>query len=211
MNEDKEKRENLQYSYNRTLDIFKIANDNYLKRVQIIMVALQTGLFIALMRLLSPLPDSWKDFPLPIIVTIIGILLSTLWNGLHNKQIQYLELMKRYLRNLESELAESKVPMDYFNIESALSYHITEVKVEKIKTKIIGKEIRTENEKDRHVFFEGSEDRYPDKGNSGKMLGGLVNLESLLGKGALWFWRVFLFSLIAWVVFIVYVNPPCSR
>ena len=205
---------NLKYSYNKALDIFKILNDNYLKRVQIIMVALQAGLFIALMRLLSPLPDSWREFPLPIIVTIIGILLSIIWYKLQNKQMQYLELMKRYLRNLEIAFAKSEVPMDYFNIESALSYHITEEKVEKLKTKILKKEkeISTENKEDRHVYFKRSEDRYPDEKDSGNMLGGLVQWESWLGKGGLWFWPILFVSLIVWLFYCrtnIVSGPPC--
>lgn len=219
MNEKNEEIENLKYSYDRALDIFKLSNDNYFKRIQILMVALQVGLFYALIKLLHPIPYSGKGFPLPILVAVLGIVIAVIWQKLMNRQMQYLELQKRYLRNLESKFVKLDVPMDYFSIESAINKQIPidqpelasamikkyEVnnKGEEIKEDTEGGTIKKNNKPYYYARFKWSGKRYPggseelDKIHKvGETRGGMVLIERNLSRITFWLWIIGLVLLI---------------
>jgi hypothetical protein len=199
-NGENEEIRNLKYSYDRALEIFRLHNDNYFKRVQIIMVALQAGLFFALIKLLHPVPESWEGFPLPILVTALGIFIAVIWQKLMNRQMQYLELLKRYIRNLEAKSMELGVPIDYFNVEAAISG--PKDKDFLIKTARIIK--HKKNKKYRFLRFKWSREKYPGKRGEesdkihrvGKKRGGAVRIERMLSKGTIYIWAIVLFLLI---------------
>ena len=48
-------------AYTKILDIWKVQNENYFKRVQVAMGIIQVGLFLAVLNVLSPLPTSWRE------------------------------------------------------------------------------------------------------------------------------------------------------
>lgn len=235
----KQEIENLKYSYNQTMDIFRMNNDNYFKRIQVIMVVLQAGLFVAFMRLVSPIPSSWNNFPMPIIVTVLGAFIAVLWIVFMDKQKQYLELLKRHLRNLEMEFKSRNVPLDYFTIESAVAFKdIEEEIVQKINEDIKGKEIKMDSNGNYYVSFKWSGHRYPDSKKQiqskraievqwfakyaqrvgiGKynvheidnVKGGLVKTEEWLSKGTFWFWSILFILLIGWLIYCQLYPPSC--
>lgn len=121
MNGKKEEIEYLKYSYDKALDIFRLHNDNYFKRTQIIMIAIQAGFFFVIIKLLTPIPDSQKELIVPMIVTLLGFAVAWAWRVLMTKQMQYMMLLKKYIQNLEAKFVDLKLPIDYFSIEAAIS------------------------------------------------------------------------------------------
>lgn len=201
--------ENLKYSYDRILDIFRLHNDNYFKRVQIVMVALQAGLFIALMNRLTPIPKSCRELILPIFVAVIGLFVAYIWKVIMNKQMQYMELLKRYLRNLESRFVDLEVPLDYFIIEAAIiKPRNGKDKFKTITAKIEKEEVKKKNKGKKIPYsfaeFEWSEEKYPGKLGEepdkihrvGEERGGLVRIERTLSTGTICIWSIVLFWLI---------------
>ncbi len=207
-NHDKVKIEDLKYSYDRALDIFKLNNDNYFKRVQIIMVVLQAGLFIALLKLLESNLDPDAKFILSILIMAFGLAVAHTWKKLINRQIQYLELQKRYLRNIEMGFVGQAIPVDYFSIESAItkqipidlaSAMIKEYKVnnkgEEIKEGKEGGTIKKNNKPYYYAEFKWSGKRYPggseelDKIHKvGEARGGTALIERNLSRITFWLW-----------------------
>lgn len=196
--------DDLKYSYDKALDIFKLLNDNYFKRVQIVMVALQAGLFIALMRLLSPLPGSWKDFPLPIIVTILGLCIAWIWDTLMIRQMQYMMLIKNYIQNIEAKFVELELPIDYFNVEASISKRFRKNHFKTITADIVNVENRKKDGKYwKLARFKWSKGECPltDEDTEkyhkvGASRGNIVSIERLMSMGAIILWIV----LLIWII-----------
>jgi len=181
---------NLMDSYSKTMDQWKLLNENYFKRVQVMMGILQAGLFLAAFRQLSLFPKSCADVFLRISLGILGILSAFMWVKLYTKQAQYLELCKTILRNLEARLISIGVPLEYFTAESVIfgPYRMNP------PTLSGGKFEKVPNEKRNFLRLEWSKETYPEsKDRNGiqsivKVTGGLVSLERRLAKGALCVW-----------------------
>lgn len=184
---------NLMDSYSKTLDQWKLLNENYFKRVQVMMGILQAGLFLAAFRQLSLFAESFADVFLRIFLGILGILSSFMWVKLYTKQAQYLELCKTILRNLEARLTNMGVPLEYFTDESVIfgPYRVHP------PTLIGGEFKQVPNEERNFLTLKWSQETYPPKTKDRKGLqsvvkvtGGLVRLERRLAQGALCVWIV---------------------
>ena len=112
-------------SYKIALDIFKNHNDNYFKRVQIFMSALQVGVAVAFAKVIYPFPEplvreSSDEYVAAAFVAFLGCFFAFVWRTLGIRQGQYLEFSRHYLRNLEGKLKETEtgIPLDYFSLES---------------------------------------------------------------------------------------------
>jgi hypothetical protein len=199
MNPENEAR-NLMDSYSKIFTQWKLHNDNYFKRVQVVMGILQVGLFLAVLRQLSPLPKSFAEGLIPIVLGILGILSALMWLKLNAKQGQYLEFCRRMLRNLEARLVKLGVPLEYFTAESFVFGPYREPPPELIAGVI---EPVVLKRKKRHLLrFKWSNETYPDsKDNKGphsivKVTGGLISFEKVLAKGALGVWIVVIVAIL---------------
>jgi hypothetical protein len=183
---------NLMDSYGKILDVWKVHNDNYFKRVQIFMGLLQAGLFLAALKLLFPLPESFTEALIAVFLGIMGIGSAWLWIGLNRKQNQYFEFCRRTLRNLESRLASLGVPLEYFTSESLVfgPHQECPPALYSAATEIVpvGKD-------KRHLLrFLWSKESYPEsveyKGPHSikKVRGGMLSYEKRLAHIALWVW-----------------------
>ena len=183
---------NLMDSYSKIFDQWKLHNDNYFKRVQVVMGILQVGLFLAVLRHLSPFPKSCAGAVLPIFLGILGILAALMWVKLNTKQAQYLEFCRRILRNLEARLMSLGVPLEYFTAESLVfgpyRKHPPKLSAGEIET------VKLQSKNCHLLRFKWSNETYPDSEDSkglhsiGKITGGLVSFERRLAQGALCVW-----------------------
>ncbi len=114
-----EKSKNYLDVYDRVLGIFKINNDNYFKRTQILMLVIQSALFISF-------TSTWGDdikWALLGLISFLGILSAYAWFVSITRQGDYLEFCRCYLRNIEYRLVELGIPLEYFKNESKVFYH----------------------------------------------------------------------------------------
>lgn len=184
---------NLMDSYSKILEQLKLLNENYFKRVQVMMGILQAGLLVAAFGKLSFFPKSCDDALVRIIIGILGILSALMWMRLNTKEAQYLEFCKRILRNLEARLMCLGVPLVYFRAESLIfgpnREDLPEISAGGIETVKL-----PPSEKLNAVKFKWSEETYPEnrdhKGlhSIGKVTGGIISLERRLPQGALGVW-----------------------
>lgn len=198
---------NLMDSYGKILDVWKVHNDNYFKRVQIFMGLLQVGLFLATLKLLFPLPKSFTEALIPIFLGIMGLLSASMWIGLNKKQSQYLEFCRRTLRNLESRLGSLGVPLEYFTTESLVFGRHRECPPTLYSAATETVEVGGDK---RHLLkFVWSEEPYPEsdeyKGlhSITKVSGGMVSYEKRLAQIARWVWGL----VIASALFAAYIQP----
>lgn len=201
----KEEGERLMDSYDKIFNQWKVHNDNYFKRVQVMMVVLQGGLFLALLQRLHAFPKCWQEALLPVFLGILGILSAIMWLNLHTKQAQYLEFCRITLRNLEARLTSLGFPLEYFTTESFVFGPHRE-DLPKLNTGSI-KPGNLQKCKNRNIMsFEWSEEKYPidqeTENNKGihtrrKVTGRLVNCERNLARAALVVWII----VIAGIVF----------
>lgn len=224
---------NLKYSYDKALDIFRLHNDNYFKRTQIIMVAIQAGLFFVIIKLLTPIPVLPKELILPMIVILIGGAIAWAWGVLMTRQMQYMDLLKKYLRNLEAEFKKLDVPADYFNVEYATSSltvkdpqpQITTASVEGpnggmyvefkwSKAKCPEPENGTGSDGPNwfviwiyRMLGCGGEDRYMHK--IGVLRGKIVLIEKRMSVAILLFWLLGFLTLLTWFIYCLCYSP-CS-
>lgn len=186
-------------AYTKVVDIWKVQNDNYFKRVQMVMGIVQVGLFLTVVKMLSPLPTAWSQTFWPIVAAILGVSSAIMWYNLIRKQIQYLELCRRILRNIENRLAKLQIPFEYFNLESLVFG--PEPKCESLYS------ASCEVHKNLpQLTFRWSNEQYPetrtDSNNGsphvmGEVSGGMIAFETRFAQGA-----VILWILIALVLFI---------
>lgn len=187
-------------SYSKIFDQWKVHNDNYFKRVQVVMGILQAGLFLAVLGKLSPFPKSCADAILPIFLGILGIILSLRWVMVITKQAQYLELDRRILRNLESRLTSLGVSLEYFTAESLVfgphRKNPPNLNTATIETVELVKCMK------RHLMrFRWSGETYPDP-KDGKGLYSIVKVSGRLvyfERGLAWF------ALCVWILVIALV------
>jgi len=202
---------NLMDSYGKTLDIWKVHNDNYFKRVQIFMGLLQVGLFLAALKLLFPLPKSFTEALIPVFLGIMGILSASMWIGLNKKQNQYLEFCRRTLRNLESRLGSLGVPLEYFTGESLVFGRHRECPPTLYSAAT--ETVEAGGDKRHLLRFLWSEESYPEsdeyKGlhSIAKVGGGMVSYEKRLAQIARWVW-VFVIAL---ALIAGYIQPKSER
>jgi len=198
---------NLMDSYGKILDVWKVHNDNYFKRIQIFMGLLQVGLFLAAFKLLFPLPKSFTEALIPVFLGIMGILSASMWIGLNKKQNQYLEFCRRTLRNLESRLGSLGVPLEYFTSESLIFGRHRECPPTLYSAATETVEVGGDK---RHLLrFLWSEESYPEsdeyKGlhSITKVSGGMVWYERRLAQIARWVWVFVIVS----ALFAAYIQP----
>ena len=115
--QDEIKKKDLLESYERILDIYKLQNDNYFKRVQVFMTVLQGGLFAVALNAAFNLVDSRVQYGwnigqqlesvslmrlcVLVIISVLGCLSARLWARQHSSNKQYLEFSRTHLRNIE--------------------------------------------------------------------------------------------------------------
>ena len=189
-------------AYARVLDIWKVHNDNYFKRVQMVMGIVQVGLFLTVVKMLSPLPTAWRQAVLPIGVAVLGVPSAVMWIRLIRKQIQYLEFCRRTLRNIEDRLAKLQIPLEYFTLETLVFG--PEPKCQSLCSASC--DVHTVAGKNRtQLTFRWSEEQYPEtKTDSnkrshhliGKVSGGMRSLETYFAWGAVVLWVVIALALI---------------
>ena len=206
-------KEDLKYSYDRLLDIWQVHNENYFKRVQIVMAVFQAVLFVAILKFIYPFPKSWSVLLVIIFISIIGISLSFLWLKLNERQAQYLEFCRRGIRNLESKLIDKNIPLEYFTTESIV---FGPYKDTSPNTKGVRISIKTvNNKKKKFINFNWSKEYYPEDGPEGnkihkigKVKGGMVNFEKYLAYLVLFVWAFII--IIALIVFYFPAKVDCS-
>ncbi|MBU0661699.1 hypothetical protein KKG22_06030 [Patescibacteria group bacterium] len=182
-------------------DVWKVQNDNYFKRVQILMVVIQAALFTAALRFIPPKSESWCEIFIPMVIAVLGIFSAHHWTSLNEKQNQYMEFCRRTLRNLESRLVELGVPLRYFTLEAHVFGPLrTEI------TNSAGTSMRTKG--DRHVaHFAWSTEDYPDPDEKEdnihelrKVGDGMMICEKKIAWGVLCVWALGLILLTVTVI-----------
>ena len=182
-------------AYTKMLDIWKVQNENYFKRVQVAMGIIQVGLFLAVVKVLSPLPTSWREAILPVFLAVLGILSARMWTGLNEKQTQYMEFCRSNLRNIERRLSTLGVPLEYFTLESLVFGPAPNFDISPYSATLESVEVR---KKKRCVTrFLWTQDRYPDPDlendsihSVSKVGGGMISFENRIAKGAVFAWLV---------------------
>lgn len=192
----KDEAKDLLDAYARVLDIWKVQNDNYFKRVQVAMGIIQVGLFLTALNMLSPLPSTWPQAALPIFISILGVLSGVMWIKLNRKQTQYLEFCRRTLRNLEKRLSELHVPLEYFTLESLVFAPYPEAR-SPYSAQSEAVEVAGKNR--FQLTFKWSDENYPDPDSKDRSrhtmsrvacAGGMVSFEKSLAWGAVVVWVV---------------------
>lgn len=185
----KDEVKNLMDAYGKMLDVWKIHNENYFKRVQIFMGVLQVGLLLAATNSLLAKPSSLPEKLIPIFLGILGLGSAFVWIGLNRTQMQYLEFCRRSLRNLESKLAAHGVPLEYFVSESLVfgPYRELHSPLCSASSEGIGQGAKRQG----RIRFHWSQEPYPDDEKAGvgdhsvhKVRGGMVSREKRVVCGA---------------------------
>jgi len=114
-------------TYDRVFDIFQLNNDNYFKRTQILMFAIQAALFAGFIKLawdtqietiISSASLNIVKFILFVFIPLFGSISAFTWVELITKQWNVLELYRCYLRYIERNLLELQIPLACFRAES---------------------------------------------------------------------------------------------
>ena len=191
------KRNRILDAYRIQFDLWKVQNDNYFKRVQILMVVIQVALFTAALRFVRVGFVSWDEIVIAVGIPILGICSAFHWSALNVKQNQYMEFCRRTLRNLESKLVELGVPLRYFTLEAHVFGPLrTEI------TSSAGTSMRTKSE--RHItHFDWSNEDYPDPDTKKAEIhelkrvgGGMIAFEKNIATGVIWVWAIALILMI---------------
>lgn len=181
-------------AYRIQLDLWKVQNDNYFKRVQILMVVIQVALFSAALRFVPVKSGSWFELVILVGIELLGVFSARHWSALNEKQNQYMEFCRRTLRNLESRLVELGVPLRYFTLEAHVFGPLR-----KELTSSAGTSVRTEGR--RHItHFDWSKEDYPDPDTKEAKIheltrvgGGMIAFEKGIARGVIWVWAIDLF------------------
>ncbi len=119
--EDKKKKD-LLAAYDQVQKIFEQNNEHYFKRTQILMMVIQSALFLTFVKFLGS--DGTKigisNAPggiLLIVVSVLGILGSYAWMEMIKRQRQRLEFCRYYMRSIESKLGNLGMSLQYFTNE----------------------------------------------------------------------------------------------
>ena len=185
----------LVYAYQEVLEIWKVHNDNYFKRVQIFMGVLQVGLLLAAIRALEAKQESPVHAMIPIFIGILGFLAAVTWVHLNTKQVQYLEFCRRILRNLERRFAHLGVPLEYFVLEALIFGPDREVNDPLSSATQVG--VKEGRQHMRLLEFAWSKETYPVAGESkrhaysvSKVRGGMAKYERSIAVGAIVAWCI---------------------
>ena len=94
---------------------FAMVNDNFFKRVHVLMAAAEAGV-VALAIGTTTKAIGLEATPVELFMTVAafslaGLLLAILWLVLGTRQMQALELSKRHLRHLEREARKAGIPL----------------------------------------------------------------------------------------------------
>jgi len=187
-------------AYGKILDIWKVLNDNYFKRGQVAMGIVQVGLFLTVVKMLSPPPTTSHQAVLPIVIAVLGVLSGIMWIRLNEKQIQYIEFCRRTLRNIENKLGELQVPLEYFTLEALVFGPHQECPPPYSASREV---LDLRKKKRSQLTFRWSGEKYPETDPNGKPLhsiarvsGGMVSFETHLARGAVVLWVVIALTLI---------------
>ena len=111
-------------TYDHVMDVFKLNNENYFKRTQILMILIQSVLFAALIKVISVKTiDAHNPELLSLSIggiSFMGICAAFTWTTLVTRQHQLLEYCRWYMRWIEEQLFEEGVPLVYFKYESKI-------------------------------------------------------------------------------------------
>lgn len=194
-------------AYRVHLDVWKVQNDNYFKRVQVLMMAIQAVLLAAALKVLDLEGRFCTQMLVLSILAGIGVISSLCWMHLNNRQNQYLEFCRRTLRNLEHRLAELGVPLRYFTLEAHVFGPLREKIPDSAGTAVL-------KEGDRDVAeFAWARERYPDQDEDkkksihklAKVGGGMKSFERGMARGILVLWALVLIGIIT--TSIVWICP----
>lgn len=112
---DHKDRAELHLTYNQMQTFYVQSGDHYFKRTQVLMMVIQSALFLALTKVLTATDNGHMWLVLPI--SILGILASYAWTEMIGRHQQRLELHRYYMRYIESKLKGLGLP------ESFCTYH----------------------------------------------------------------------------------------
>ena len=209
---EKDEVKNCMDSYSKILDVWKVMNDNYFKRVQLFMGIIQVGLFLAALKLLASPQISPKAVILLVFFGIMGLMAAIMWIRLNKKQAQYLEFCRRTLRNIESRFADLNVPLEYFTLESLVFNSHREHKP------LYSAEAFIDNPKKIKkrcwIQFHWSQERYPEPDGKDSDLhtmqtvsGGMVFFEKNIAISAIVVWVLIILG----TIFLGFCNPNLSQ
>jgi hypothetical protein len=184
-------------AYRVHLDVWKVQNDNYFKRVQLLMVAVQAASFAASLKFLDLKGVSGTQLLMLTTLAILGLISAQRWMTLNEKQHQYMEFCRRPLRNLEHRLAKLGVPLRYFTLEAHVFGPLRTELPELAATTVRA-------EQTRHIAeFLWAQERYPDQDKAnkglhelGKVSGGTISFEKKRAGGIRNFWILVLIAII---------------
>jgi hypothetical protein len=201
-----ESKEDILDAYRIHFDVWKVQNDNYFRRVQILMMAIQAGLFAAGLKIFVDMDRScFTTQILLLIIAGFGMASSCWWMRQNDRQSQYLEFCRRSLRNMEHKLTELGVPLRYFTLEA----HVFGPPREEIPESA-GTAVRKEEDRDV-VEFTWARERYPDKNDDtkderkrvhqlAKVVGGMKTFEKGMAMGILRVWFLILIVIIIAII-----------
>ena len=175
---NEERANNYLTAYDCVLKLFQMNNDNYFKRTQIVMIVIQSALFVAFTNVITKFVyDSgteikWALFVVATLIIILGIILACVWLSFITRQGNYLEFGRCYLRGIESHLMELGIPLGYFTYESKVFYH------------------PSRDATQEYVYFGINLEKFPHKCR--KVKGHVIGVERLIARILMIFWIVFL-------------------
>ena len=188
-------------AYAQVWSIYQTNNDNYFKRTQILMFAIQVAIFAVLAKLIGDMDDT-SIFSLPAlklaslwIIPLFGFLSALAWATLITRQWNVLELYRRYMRYLERVLmADHHFPLAAFTLEKA---------VFKDRLRIVfGCHGARHNPGDKEL----AEESFPDRCKKGKMKIRMMHIEECIAVFLMSFWFACFGTLL---VYRFCKNPRC--
>lgn len=183
----REKLDNYLDAHARVQDIYKLINENYFKRTQLFMTAIQGAFLISFVSFIGS--QGSKSLILLMIIPILGGFLAFTWYRLGIKQSDYLEYCKCYLRNLELCLEKLGVPLT-FQRHEAIVFKKKDVADFQWRENVIGKDGLPDDDDELEYNF-------PYKKRIGKVKGGMTTIENRVAFGTICFW-IAMFLLVLW-------------
>jgi len=184
-------------TYDFVLTIWKVQHDNYFKRVQVLMMAIEAGLFATLLKLWLNRITNIEDLAISATISILGVLVSIVWCKYIRKQGTYLEYCRSLLRNVERRLIELRFPLGYFALESYIFSP---------KGVFPGKLADTEELEYRRVHFARSNENFPSAADTFIKRGGMIALDRGISIGASVIWFLMLMGLLHQAILKYVVN-----
>lgn len=184
-------------AYRLHLDVWKVQNDNYFKRYQFLMVAVQAALIAAALKVVDLNGTSGIQILVLTVLAVLGVISALSWLTLNDKQNQYMEFCRSTLRNLEYRLAELGVPLRYFTLEAHV-FGPLRIEI----PDLAGTAVRTEGT--RHIVeFTWARERYPNQDTAKKgvheltkVAGGMIFFERRVARTILVVWILVLIGII---------------